>query len=195
MTDHHPADHLEAVASLLRYYQEPLPGGELRAGLTETPARFLKAMDEYTSGYCIDPASLLKTFDDGAEGYDQMVVVKGIPVYSLCEHHLAPFFGTATVAYIPNGRVVGLSKLARVVDAYARRLQVQERLTTQIADLLHQELHPKGVGVVVRCRHLCMEARGIKAPGTSTVTSALHGAIKEKPEAREEFLRLAQEGL
>jgi len=184
MTEHH-------VRALLAHIGEDPD----REGLRETPGRYVKALAEYTKGYSINPAELLKVFGDGAEGYDQMVVVRDIPVYSLCEHHLAPFFGTATLAYLPHGKVVGLSKLARVVDAYARRLQVQERLTTQVADLIHQELQPQGVGVVVRCRHLCMEARGIKASGTSTVTSALRGALKDKPEAREEFLRLAREGL
>lgn len=188
-----PGPEEEDIEKLLLWSERVSLSGKLRPGLEETPSRYLKALREYTEGYHVDPASLLKVFEDGAEGYDQMVVVKDIPVYSLCEHHLAPFFGKATVAYIPNGKVVGLSKLARVVDAYARRFQVQERLTTQVADLIHKELHPKGVGVVVRCRHLCMEARGVRAPGTSTVTSALRGAIKDKPEAREEFLRLAQE--
>lgn len=188
-----PGPEEEDIEKLLLWSERVSLSGKLRPGLEETPSRYLKALREYTSGYHVDPASLLKVFEDGAEGYDQMVVVKDIPVYSLCEHHLAPFFGKATVAYIPNGKVVGLSKLARVVDAYARRFQVQERLTTQVADLIHKELHPTGVGVVVRCRHLCMEARGVRAPGTSTVTSALRGAIKDKPEAREEFLRLAQE--
>jgi len=182
----------EHIKQLLLWYEgEPLDG-ELRGGLRETPKRYLKAMDEWTSGYKVDPASLLKTFDDGAEGYDEMVLVKDIPVYSLCEHHLAPFFGTAVVGYIPSGRVVGLSKVARVVDAYARRFQVQERLTTQIADLLHKELRPRGVGVLLRCRHLCMESRGVRTPGSFTITSSLQGAMRLLPEAREEFLRLAQ---
>ena len=179
------------VAKMLRHFECEDQDTPLRGGLMETPTRFVKAMYQYTSGYHVEPADLLKGFDDGAEGYDEMVIVRDIPLFSLCEHHLAPFFGKATVAYIPDGKVVGLSKLARVVDAYARRFQVQERLTTQIADLLDNELSPKGVGVVVTCRHLCMEARGVQVHGTSTVTSALRGVIKDKPEARAEFLRLA----
>lgn len=159
-----------------------------RGGLRETPARVMKAWKEWTSGHGVDPSPMLKTFEDGAEGSDEMVVVQDIPVYSHCEHHLAPFFGKATVAYIPNGKVVGLSKLARVVDVFSRRLQVQERLTNQIADCLQEALNPLGVGVTLQCRHMCMESRGIKAPGCSTVTTALRGAIKEQPQARAEFL-------
>jgi GTP cyclohydrolase I len=121
-----------------------------------------------------------------------MVVVKDIPFYTHCEHHMTPFFGTATVAYIPDGKIVGLSKLARVVDAFARRLQVQERLTNQIADALQDNLKPKGVGVVVTARHLCMESRGIQQQGHETITSALRGVMRDLPEARAEFLNLAR---
>ena len=185
-----PHPSVEAARRLIEWVESVSPGQALREGLQETPMRFVKALAEYTRGYHVDPASLLKTFEDGAEHYDQMVVVRDMPVYSLCEHHLASFFGTADVGYIPDGKVVGLSKLARVVDAYARRLQVQERLTTQVADLLDKELQPKGVGVVLRCRHLCMEARGVSIAGAKTTTSALRGAVIEKPEARAEFLRL-----
>ena len=161
-----------------------------REGLLDTPKRVLKAYRDMTVGYSMDPAALLKTFEDGAENVDEMVAVQNIPVWSLCEHHMLPFFGTATVAYIPDKRIVGLSKLARVVDCFARRLQVQERLTNQVADILWQELKPKAVGVHVRCRHLCMEARGVKTQCSSTVTTALRGAIKEDSAARAEFLRL-----
>jgi GTP cyclohydrolase I len=121
-----------------------------------------------------------------------MVVVKDMPFYTHCEHHMAPFFGTATVAYIPAGKIVGLSKLSRVVNAYARRLQVQERLTNQIADAINDNLQPKGVGVVLKARHLCMESRGICQQGSSTVTSALRGVMRDVPEARAEFLDLAR---
>jgi len=162
-----------------------------REGTAETPARFAKAWDYWTSGYSIDPAELLKTFQDGAEGYDQMVSVVNIPIYSKCEHHLADIFGTATIAYIPNGRVVGLSKLSRLADCFARRLQVQERMTQQIADALQEHLEPLGVGVVIKARHMCMESRGICQQGHHTVTTALHGAIKDEPQTRAEFLRLA----
>jgi GTP cyclohydrolase I len=160
--------------------------------LRETPARFLRAWEDYTQGYKQDPVEVLKTFEDGAQNVDEMVLVRDIPVYSHCEHHLAPFFGVAHVGYIPNGRVVGLSKLARLVDVYARRLQVQERLTQQVAYALHAALSPVGVGVVVKCRHLCMEARGVMAAGTSTVTSCMLGALREEHSARAELLRLIE---
>lgn len=161
-----------------------------RGGLRETPARFLKAWRELTSGYGIDPGSVLKSFEDGAANYDEMVLVKDIPVYSQCEHHLIPFFGKAHVAYIPNGRIVGLSKLSRLVDVFARRLQVQERLTNQIADAMQEHLDPLGIGVVIECRHFCMEARGISRAGATTITSAMRGAMLTKPEARAELLTL-----
>ena len=135
---------------------------------------------------------MLKTFEDGAERYDEMVIDHDIPIYSHCEHHLAPFFGKAHIAYIPNGRIVGLSKLARVAKAFAQRLQVQERLTSQIAHALHEALEPVGVGVVLECRHLCMESRGACVPGTMTTTSCLLGAMKDVPSARAEFLRLTR---
>lgn len=163
----------------------------LRQGLEETPARMAKAWAHFTSGYNVDIAKLLKTFEDGAENYDEMVMVKDIPIYSRCEHHLESIFGTATIAYIPNGRVVGLSKLSRVADAFARRLQVQERLTTNIADALHEHLKPTAVGVIIKARHLCMESRGVCQQGHHTVTSALRGVFKTDPTARAEFLRLA----
>jgi len=163
-----------------------------RGGLLETPGRVARAWEHWTSGYKKDPASILKVFEDGADGCDEMVVVKDIPFYSQCEHHLAPFFGTATVAYIPDGKIVGLSKISRVVDLFARRLQVQERLTNQIADALDHHLHPKGVGVIINARHLCMESRGICQQGHSTITSALRGVLRDKPEARAEFMALSR---
>ena len=168
-----------------------LTPGNLREGLRETPERVAKAWEHWTSGYDQDPAAVLKCFEDGAEGVDEMVIVKDIPFYSKCEHHLADIFGTATVAYIPNGRVVGLSKLSRVVDIFARRLQVQERLTNQIADALHDNLEPLGVGVIIRARHMCMESRGICQQGHHTITSALRGNIKSQHETRAEFMMLA----
>lgn len=170
------------------------PGDELREGLRDTPARVAAAWDHWTRGYDKDPADILKVFEDGGDGYDQMVCVANIPVYSKCEHHMADIFGTATVAYIPNGKIVGLSKLSRLVDIFARRLQVQERMTVQIADALQDNLHPLGVGVMLRCRHMCMESRGICQQGHHTVTSALRGAIKEDASARREFFALAREG-
>jgi GTP cyclohydrolase I len=162
-----------------------------REGLDETPARVVKAWKHWTSGYAVDIPSLFKAFEDGGDNYDQMVIVKDIPIYSKCEHHLADIFGTVTIAYIPNGKVVGLSKLSRVADAYARRLQVQERLTGQIADAIQEHLEPLGVGVLVRARHMCMESRGICQQGHHTITTALRGLIKSEPQTRSEFLRLA----
>ena len=161
-----------------------------RTGLADTPARVAKAWKHWTSGYDQDPAELLKTFDDGAEEYNELIVVRGIPVYSHCEHHLAPFFGTATIGYVPNGRIVGLSKFTRLVDCFAKRLQVQERLTRQVADTIMDHLQPIAVGVVVRCRHLCMESRGIRAIGEETITSAMLGELLTNLGMRTELLAL-----
>lgn len=165
-----------------------------RAGLRETPARVRKAWRDWTSGYAQDPAEVLKVFEDGAEQYNELIVVRGIPVYSHCEHHLAPFFGKATIGYLPNGKIVGLSKLTRLVECFARRLQVQERLTTQIADALMTCLEPKAVGVVLSCRHMCMESRGIQTAGEDTITSALLGELQPNLALRTEFLSLARNG-
>lgn len=163
------------------------PGEDpFREGIQETPARFAKAWAHWTSGYNIDPSSLLKSFEEG--DYNEMVIVKDIPLYSKCEHHIADIFGTATVAYIPSGRVVGLSKLSRLVNVFARRLQVQERMTVQIADALwNSPLSPRGVGVRLKCRHMCMESRGICQQGHHTVTTALRGVL-EVGDPRNEFL-------
>jgi GTP cyclohydrolase I len=163
-----------------------------RGGLAETPERVAKAWKFWGGGYDIDPASVLKTFEDGAEGVDEMVIVKKLPFYTHCEHHMAPFFGTATIAYLPNKKIVGLSKLARVLDIFARRLQVQERLTCQIADALMDNLEPLGCGVVIEARHLCMESRGIRQQGHSTITSALRGIFKSDSTVRSEFMSLAK---
>lgn len=164
-----------------------------REGMKDTPLRVAKAWKFWTSGYGLDPERILKCFADGAETVDEMVVVKDIPFYSHCEHHMAPFFGTATVAYIPNGRIVGLSKISRLVsDVYARRFQVQERFTNQIADAMNNILSPVGVGVLVRARHLCMESRGVCQQGHHTITSALRGVMKSEQETRDEFLSLAK---
>lgn len=164
-----------------------------REGLAETPDRVIKAWQHWGSGYQFsenDVFHLLKCFEDGAEDYDQFVVVKNIPVYSHCEHHLAPFFGTASIGYIPNKRIVGLSKFPRLVEVYSRRLQVQERLTKQIAEAIQKHLEPKAVGVVLECRHLCMESRGVSIQGSSTITSAIHGLLQTDPAAKAEFFRL-----
>lgn len=164
-----------------------------RGGLLETPHRVAKAWRHWCSGYDKKPEDVIKTFEDGAEAYDEMVVVKDIPIYSHCEHHLAAIFGTATIAYIPNGKIVGLSKLSRLADIFARRLQVQERLTNQIADALDTLLAPKGVGVLIKARHLCMESRGICQQGHHTITSAVRGVMRTDSSARAEFLDLCRE--
>ena len=171
-------------------------GEKNREGLEETPARVIKAWKHWVSGYeengAATDAEILKVFKDGAAGYDEMVIVKDIPIYSKCEHHLADIFGTVTIAYIPDGRIVGLSKLSRLADKYARRLQVQERLTTDIADAINLHLKPKGVAVLVKARHMCMESRGLCQQGHHTITSALRGVLKEDPAARAEFMMLAK---
>jgi len=163
-----------------------------REGLEETPKRVVKAWKHWTSGYNVDIPGLLKVFDDGAEGYDEMVIRKGIRIYSHCEHHLAPIIGECTIAYIPNGRVVGLSKLDRLADAFARRLQVQERMTTQIADALMEHLQPKGVGVYINARHMCVESRGVQQHNSDTITSALRGVFKAEESTRAEFMALVR---
>lgn len=181
--------HIESlIAELIRLLD---PNGGDREGLADTPERVARAWQHWTRGYRQNAADIFKVFEDGAEDYDELVLVKDIPVYSKCEHHLADIFGTAAVAYIPRGRVVGLSKLSRLVDMHARRLQVQERMTRDIADDLWKHLRPRGVGVIIRARHMCMESRGICQQGHHTVTCALHGAFKEDLAARAEFMALA----
>jgi GTP cyclohydrolase IA len=159
-----------------------------RPGIVETPDRVAKAWAFWTSGYRQCPADVLKQFKDGAERYDTMVLQQGITFYSHCEHHMAPFFGVVHIGYLPAKHIVGLSKLSRVVNIFARRLQVQERLTTDIANALQTGLSPLGVGVVVEARHLCIESRGVEKPGTITRTSALLGQLKDHQQARSEFL-------
>jgi GTP cyclohydrolase I len=161
-----------------------------REGLKDTPKRVLKAWKEWGQGYQQDPKSVLKSFTDGAKGVDELVIVHNIPVISKCEHHLADITGIAHVGYIPDGKIVGLSKLPRLVDLFARRLQVQERLTNQVADALVEGLAPKGVGVVIRAAHACMSTRGVKIQNSVTTTSAMRGALLEKGPARQEFLSL-----
>lgn len=183
---------LEVLRSAARRLLEAAEGSlSHREGLRETPDRVAKAWEFWTSGYDQNAADILKVFEDGAEGYDEMVVVKDIPIYSHCEHHLAAIFGTATIAYIPDGRIVGLSKLSRLADMHARRLQVQERLTNNIAEDLWTHLKPRGAGVLIRARHMCMESRGICQQGHHTVTTALRGVFKDQPETRAEFMALA----
>ncbi|HEY4101387.1 MAG TPA: GTP cyclohydrolase I FolE [Gemmatimonadales bacterium] len=160
-----------------------------RPGLARTPERVEKALQFMTQGYHQSAGAVIggALFQDC---HRNMVLVRDIEFYSLCEHHLLPFFGKAHVAYIPNGKIVGLSKMARVVDVFARRLQVQERMTDQIVAALEEELHPSGVGVVLEAAHLCMMMRGVEKQGSSTTTSAMRGSFLEDPRTREEFLRL-----
>lgn len=162
-----------------------------REGLRETPARWLRAWGEWAQGYSEDPIAVLKTFEHSPA--NEMVIVSNIPVVSTCEHHLAAIVGIAHVGYVPQGRIVGLSKLARVVDIFARRLQVQERLTDQIADCVAQGLNALGVGVIVRARHHCMITRGVKAHQSLTTTSAMRGAMFDIPSARAEFINLCRD--
>lgn len=175
------AYHIEQLLALM---------GEdtMREGLKRTPTRVGEAVQFLTQGYSQDPEAILRAalFQ---EEYRQMVVVKDIPFYSLCEHHILPFFGKAHVAYIPNGQITGLSKIARVVDIFARRLQVQERMTTQIKDCIQQTLNPLGVMVVIEAEHLCMQMRGVQKPQAVTTTSDFTGAFN-RPETREEFMNL-----
>lgn len=164
-----------------------------REGLKETPRRFLSAWQEYTTGYKKDPATILKVFKDGAEHCsDEIILVSNLQVWSKCEHHLSDVFGLAHIGYIPTGKIVGLSKFQRLIDVFARRLQVQERMTNQIANTIQEVLEPLAIGVVLECRHLCLESRGVSARGAITVTSALRGAFRQKPEARAEFMSLVR---
>jgi GTP cyclohydrolase IA len=174
------------VKALLRYIGEDAE----REGLLETPDRVIRAMREHYAGYDQDPAEYLSKIFEEVEGYDELVLVSDIEVMSHCEHHMVPFVGKAHVAYIPNGRVVGLSKIARVVDVFAKRLQVQEKLTSQIANALQTSLKPQGVAVILQCQHFCMCYRGVKKPGSWTTTSRLLGAFMDESAARMELLTL-----
>lgn len=157
-----------------------------REGLLETPKRYVKFLKEFLS----QPEFRFTTFKN--EGSDEMIIVRDIPFYSLCEHHLAPFFGTANIAYIPDQNIVGLSKIPRTLNMFANKLQNQERITQQVAEYLSQRLHPKGVAVVLKARHMCMEMRGVKCPGAVTVTSAMLGGFKNDFNCRQEFLNLCK---
>ncbi len=161
-----------------------------RGGTAETPLRAARAWCEWTAGYAVDPASLLKTFDDGHENYDSFVIVHNIPIFSHCEHHLAEISGYAHVGYLPGDRIVGISKLARVADAFARRLQVQERMTTQIAHCIQDTLKARATGVIIRARHGCMSTRGACVQNALTTTSCMLGLLREEPSARAEFMSL-----
>lgn len=177
---------MDAVSDLL----ETIGEEPEREGLVDTPLRVAKMYDEIFSGYKMNPDDILQTtFND--EAHQEMVIVKEIPFYSHCEHHMVPFFGIAHVAYIPNGGVVGISKLARLVDCYAKRLQIQERMTSSIADDIMRVLQPLGAAVLIEAEHLCMTMRGVQKPGTKTVTSAMRGVfLDDTNNARMEFLNL-----
>jgi GTP cyclohydrolase IA len=177
---------LEAVRTLIQWTGDD-PN---REGLLETPARFLKAYDEFFSGYAEDPKAILaKTFSE-TEGYDEMIVLRDVCFESHCEHHMVPIIGKAHVAYIPKRRVVGISKLSRIIDMYAKRLQIQERLTAQIADSINEVLQPRGVAVVIEATHQCMTTRGVHKTGVSMVTSRMLGVFRTHETTRKEFMSL-----
>ncbi|WP_459209448.1 GTP cyclohydrolase I FolE [Aquimarina rhabdastrellae] len=186
--DEYSIDVTDAIKNKFKSIIDDLGEDTAREGIVKTPERAAKAMQFLTQGYDMDPAEILK----GAmfkEDYDDMVIVKDIELYSLCEHHMLPFFGKAHIAYIPNGHIVGLSKLPRIVDVFARRLQVQERLTHDILECINSTLKPKGVAVVIEASHMCMMMRGVQKQNSVTTTSGFRGQF-EKIETRTEFLRL-----
>lgn len=180
-----PGDELaETVAALL----EQLGENPDREGLIDTPTRVSESLRYLTEGYASDPATIVGDALFALDGYDDMVVVKDIAFFSLCEHHLLPFFGRAHIGYVPEGRIVGLSKLPRLVDAYSRRLQVQERMTREIAEAINSTVNPRGVGVVVEARHLCLEMRGVQKESSQTLTSSMLGVFRSDQRTRSEFL-------
>ncbi|MBB5460342.1 GTP cyclohydrolase I FolE [Paraburkholderia sp. Cpub6] len=176
----------EAVRTLIRWAGDDPE----REGLIQTPARVARAYREFFSGYDSDPMQILATTFSEVDGYDEMVVLKDIRFESYCEHHMVPIIGRAHVAYLPEHRVVGISKLARLVDVYAKRLQIQEKMTVQIADALNTVLQPKGVAVILEAAHQCMSTRGVHKPGASLVTSRMLGAFRDDPSTRREFLSI-----
>lgn len=181
-----PKENIEAVRQLIRVaFDNPN-----RPGLDETPERVLKSIREMCKGNHEDPGKILKTFEDGARGYNEIILVKKIDFVSLCEHHMLPFSGVAHVAYIPNGRIVGLSKLARLVDVYARRLQVQERICVQVVEALDLYVAPKAAACVLEAGHSCMSCRGVRKSNAVMVTSSLSGAFLEDDKARSELMSL-----
>ena len=185
MNDNYNKDLANNIKSLLSEIGE----NPKREGLLKTPERVAKSMEFLTNGYDKNPSEILKSAMF-AEDYSQMVLVKDIELYSLCEHHMLPFFGKAHIAYIPNGHIVGLSKIPRIVDVFARRLQVQERLTDEIKDCLQETLNPKGVAVVIEAQHLCMQMRGVQKQHSSTTTSAFSGIFMSNEKTRAEFMTL-----
>jgi GTP cyclohydrolase IA len=179
-----------AVRTLLRWAGDD----PTREGLIDTPARVARSYEEFFAGYEIDPVALLERTFEETDGYDEIVLLRDIRLESHCEHHMVPIIGRAHVAYLPHRRVVGISKLARVVDAYARRLQIQEKLTAQIANTLNEVLQPRGVAVVMEAVHLCMLMRGVEKQNSKAVTSAMLGAFRDRPETRAEFMELIKAG-
>lgn len=181
----------EKIASVYEGIIEQLGEDPKREGLLKTPERVAKALQFLTNGYDLDPAEILRSalFQ---EEYSEMVIVKDIDVYSLCEHHMLPFFGKAHIAYIPNGQIVGLSKIPRLVDAFSRRLQVQERLTIEIRDCIQETLQPQGVAVVLECAHMCMQMRGVQKQNSYTTSSAFTGLFLTNDSTRKEFINLIQ---
>lgn len=176
----------EAVRTLIRWAGDD----PAREGLHGTPERVVRAYREFFGGYDVDPLSILKRTFEETDGYDEMIVLKDMRFESHCEHHIAPIIGRAHIAYLPHHRVVGISKLARLLDCYARRLQIQEKLTAQIANTLQEVLQPRGVAVVIDAAHQCMTTRGVHKPGTSMVTSRMLGAFRTDPSTRREFLAI-----
>ena len=176
----------DAVRILLRWANED----PSRSGLRDTPARVVRSYEEFFAGYLVDPVALLERTFDETEGYDEIVLLRDIRVESYCEHHMVPIVGRAHVAYLPHRRVVGISKLARVVDAYSKRLQLQEKLTAQIANTINDVLQPLGVAVVIEAGHQCMSTRGVHKSGVSMVTSTLLGAFRDNPDTRRELLAM-----
>lgn len=191
MPDAKMSDPLER---LFRHVVDELDPDPQRKGLQETPARMAKAWREWTGGHRIDIPSLFKSFDDYGE-YDELIVCRGCVVNSICEHHGAPIIGHCHLGYLPSKRIVGLSKIPRLVDAFSRRMQVQERLTVQIADTFVEYMKPRAVGVIIKAEHMCMSTRGVRLHGSVTVTSAMRGLLEGDDMLRREFLTLVGEGL
>lgn len=184
------AEAMQAVQTLIRWAGD----NPEREGLIDTPKRVVEAYEEFFCGYAEDPKEILaKTFEE-VENYDEMVLLKNMRFESHCEHHMVPIIGKAHIAYIPNGKVVGISKMARLLDVYAKRLQTQETMTSQIADRIEEALQPKGVAVVIDAAHQCMTTRGVYKPGTNTVTSQLRGIFRDSDKTRAEFMNLISSG-
>lgn len=188
---HYNKDTTENISNIYKSILSQIGEDPEREGLIKTPERVAKALQFLTQGYDIKPEEILKSALFSEE-YSEMVIVKDIEVYSMCEHHMLPFFGKAHIAYIPNGTIVGLSKIPRVVDAFSRRLQVQERLTIEIRDCIQETLKPKGVAVVLECQHMCMQMRGVQKQNSVTTSSAFTGLFLSNDSTRKEFINLVQ---